>query len=67
MSPKPTCCWINHSDFTRPHDMYCGAPVSYSMKKDEDGSSFRVYDNWCAKHKKMADAQKDDEPYEPKR
>ena len=55
---KHTCCWVNHSDFTKPKTMYCGKPVGWTMVKDDDDNLHREYDNLCAEHQKMADEWK---------
>lgn len=59
--------WINHSDFTRRDTMYCGAPVNYKLKRNDDGNRVRVYDHLCPKHKVMAAALPVDDEEEIKR
>lgn len=63
--PMPTCRWVNHSDFSKPETMYCGAKVGWTMVTDDDGNKVRKYDNLCATHEAEAalvgDADENDE------
>lgn len=57
--PSHFCLWILSNPGELP-TKHCGAPVRYTMKRDDDDRLVRVYATFCDEHQKAADAQDDD-------
>jgi hypothetical protein len=41
--------------------VYCGQPVKYYIKKDDDGNKIRTYDSLCEFHRERVDEMTDEE------
>lgn len=54
-----TCRWVLKPYARGQEAVYCCAPVSYTLKVDDDGNKKRKYNTFCAKHQKLADLERD--------
>lgn len=52
----PTCAYVLVPASQGVDAVYCGKPVSYTMKADEDGTRYRTYEPFCPRHTQPDDS-----------
>jgi hypothetical protein len=58
---QKTCCWVL-KPFTRTEKaVFCGKKVRWTMVKDDDRNTVRLYKSFCEEHQKIVDEMTEDD------
>lgn len=58
---RPTCVWVLTSATVATRGVYCGMPVGWDMRRDDDDRLVRRYHSFCPNHQERANAQNEEE------